>query len=283
MILIIDGLNRHRYTKLLDEMFELRARVFRDRLGWDVKVVDGKEIDEFDALDPAYVLGLDDEGHVVACVRALQTTGPHMLADVFSDILDGEPPLRSATMWESTRFCVDTERLTGGKSRNSVSYATCELMTGALEYAKESGIEDIVTVIDPIMNRVLKRSDCAPYDYVGSTKPMGKTSAMAALLDCTDERIDRIRAFAGIEGDVFMDSQAAKALEDDASPVALDERRPLKPVAKPAVSAEMLRDWCREQMEEATSLQDREAAKELMSTLETAGMIPGNGLKARRA
>ncbi|MBN7784132.1 GNAT family N-acetyltransferase [Ponticoccus gilvus] len=283
MILIIDGLNRHRYTKLLDEMFELRARVFRDRLGWDVKVVDGKEIDEFDALDPAYVLGLDDEGHVVACVRALQTTGPHMLADVFSDILDGEPPLRSATMWESTRFCVDTERLTGGKSRNSVSYATCELMTGALEYAKESGIEDIVTVIDPIMNRVLKRSDCAPYDYVGSTKPMGKTSAMAALLDCTDERIDRIRAFAGIEGDVFMDSQAAKALEDDASPVALDERRPRKPVAKPAVSAEMLRDWCREQMEEATSLQDREAAKELMSTLETAGMIPGNGLKARRA
>ncbi|ETA50027.2 acyl-homoserine-lactone synthase [Ponticoccus alexandrii] len=283
MILIIDGLNRHRYTKLLDEMFELRARVFRDRLGWDVKVVDGKEIDEFDALDPAYVLGLDDEGHVVACVRALQTTGPHMLADVFADILDGEPPLRSATMWESTRFCVDTERLSGGKSRNSVSYATCELMTGALEYAKESGIEDIVTVIDPIMNRVLKRSDCAPYDYVGSTKPMGKTSAMAALLDCTDERIDRIRAFAGIEGDVFMDSQAAKALEDGVTPVVLDERRPRKPAARPAVSAEMLQDWCNEQLQEAASVQDREAARELMSTLETAGMIPGNRLKAKRA
>ncbi|WP_418595215.1 acyl-homoserine-lactone synthase [Ponticoccus sp. (in: a-proteobacteria)] len=283
MILIIDGLNRHRYTKLLDEMFELRARVFRDRLGWDVEVTDGKEIDEFDALDPAYVLGIDDEGHVVACVRALQTTGPHMLADVFSAILDGEPPLRSATMWESTRFCVDTDRLSGGKSRNSVSYATCELMTGALEYAKESGIQDIVTVIDPIMNRVLKRSDCAPYDYVGSTKPMGKTSAMAALLDCSDERIDRIRAFAGIEGDVFMDSQSAKALEDDAAPTALDQQRAGKAVAKPAISAAMLRDWCREQLEEADTAQDKEAAKELMSTLEAAGMIPGNGVKPKRA
>ena len=139
MILIVDGLNRHRYSNLIDEMFALRARVFKDRLGWDVVVEDGKEIDEFDSLDPAYVLGLDDDGHVVACVRALQTTGPHMLSDVFSDILDGEPPLRSPTLWESTRFCVDTDRLSGGKSRNSVSYATCELMAGSLEFARDSG------------------------------------------------------------------------------------------------------------------------------------------------
>ncbi|MEN9063256.1 acyl-homoserine-lactone synthase [Ponticoccus litoralis] len=140
-----------------------------------------------------------------------------------------------------------------------------------------------MTVIDPIMNRVLKRSDCAPYDYVGSTKPMGKTSAMAALLDCSDERIDRIRAFAGIEGDVFMDSQSAKALEDDAAPTALDQQRAGKAVAKPAISAAMLRDWCREQLEEADTAQDKEAAKELMSTLEAAGMIPGNGVKPKRA
>ncbi len=211
MIIVVDGLNRHQFSDVVDEMFELRARVFGDRLGWDVKIEDGKEFDEFDHLDPAYVIGLDDGGNVVAAVRALQTTGPHMLSDVFSAILDGEPPIRSATMWESTRFCVDTQRLNRGKDKNSVSYATCELMIGSLEYAKNAGIQDIITVIDPIMDRVLKRSNCAPYDYVGKTVPMGKVSALAALLDCTDERIDAIRDFAGITTDVFLEED--KALE----------------------------------------------------------------------
>ena len=209
MILVIDALNRHLFDSVLDEMFQLRARVFGERLGWDVSIVDGREIDEFDALDPAYVVGLDDSARVVSCVRALQTTGPHMLADVFSSILQGEAPLRSSTLWESTRFCVDTDRLSlSGRGPGSVSRATCELMVGSLEYARSNGISDIVTVIDPVMNRVLKRSDNAPYDYVGATVQMGKTKAMAALLDCSEERIARVRAFAGIEGDVFADEAA---------------------------------------------------------------------------
>ena len=31
MIIVIDGLNRQRYSRLLDEMFALRARVFGQR------------------------------------------------------------------------------------------------------------------------------------------------------------------------------------------------------------------------------------------------------------
>lgn len=212
MIIVIDALNRKKFGNLLDEMFRLRARVFGDRLGWEVSVKDGKEIDRFDALDPVHFVGLDEEGHVISCLRVLQTTGPHMLSDVFHAILDGEPPLRSATLWESTRFCVDTRRLGSGRGRNSVSFATSELMAGSLEYARRAGIQDIVTVIDPIMDRVLKRSENAPYDYIGSTKPMGKVSAMAALLDVTEERIAGIRRFAGIEGDLLLSDDAALEL-----------------------------------------------------------------------
>lgn len=276
MIIVIDGLNRQRYSRLLDEMFALRARVFGQRLGWEVDIIDGKEIDQFDALDPAYVIGLNDDGHVVSCVRALQTTGPHMLSDVFHDILDGEPPLRSATLWESTRFCVDTDILDRGKSRNSVSYATCELMAASLEYAKNSGISDIVTVIDPVMNRVLKRSDCAPYGYVGSTKPMGKVSAMAALLDCSDERIGKIRAFAGIEGDIFVSDQRAFELSDDHTPTV--------PAAKTArlTNADRMRklleEYCDDQIAEAATVEDLDAAKDLTDMLESAGMIDTRGL-----
>ncbi|KEJ95456.1 acyl-homoserine-lactone synthase [Pseudosulfitobacter pseudonitzschiae] len=271
MIIVIDGLNRQRYSRLLDEMFALRARVFGQRLGWEVDIVNGKEIDQFDALDPAYVIGLNDEGHVVSCVRALQTTGPHMLSDVFHDILDGEPPLRSATLWESTRFCVDTDILDRGNSRNSVSYATCELMAASLEYAKNSGISDIVTVIDPVMNRVLKRSDCAPYGYVGSTKPMGKVSAMAALLDCSDERIAKIRAFAGIEGDMFVSDQRAYELSDDHRPTVAAPN--IAKVTDDARMRQLLQEYCDDQIADAATLEDLDAAKDLARMLEDANMI----------
>ena len=239
----------------------LRARVFGGRLGWDVKIEDGKEIDEFDHLDPAYVIGLDDGGNVVAAVRALQTTGPHMLADVFSAILDGEAPIRSARMWESTRFCVDTQRLGRGKEKNSVSYATCELMIGSLEYAKNAGMEDIITVIDPVMDRVLKRSNCAPYDYVGKTVPMGKVSALAALLDCTDERIQGIREFAGIHENVFLEEEEALALFKSKKTI---EKQPANRDHKPLTDLEK---YFVEQMSAARTEEEREDVLRLIETL----------------
>jgi acyl homoserine lactone synthase len=118
MIIVVDALNCHQYADVLDDMYRLRARVFQDRLGWDVSVVDGKEYDAYDGMHPAHVICLDDDGDVVGCMRLLQTTGPHMLADVFHAILDGDAPLRSSRIWEATRFCVDTNKLKGGSSGN---------------------------------------------------------------------------------------------------------------------------------------------------------------------
>ncbi|SDC91244.1 acyl-homoserine-lactone synthase [Ruegeria marina] len=261
MIIVIDALNKHLFRGILDEMFRLRARVFGDRLGWDVRIQDGKEIDDFDHLDPAYVVGLDEEGNVVAAVRALQTTGPHMLADVFSDILCGEPPIRSATIWESTRFCVDTQRLNRGRDRNSVSYATCELMIGSLEYARTAGIKDIVTVIDPVMDRVLKRSDNAPYGYVGKTVPMGKVPALAALLDTGTERVDRVRRFAGIEHDVFLtDEEALKLFNDTHAP-----GKPMETLGKGPLNA--LETYLLEQIQSADSPQELKMVHELIDAI----------------
>ncbi|SEL00962.1 acyl homoserine lactone synthase [Roseovarius azorensis] len=270
MIIVIDALNRHKFPKLLDEMFKLRARVFGDRLGWDVNIVNGRERDHFDDLDPAYVIGLDDDGDVVSCVRALQTTGPHMLADVFSAILDGEPPIRSATIWESTRFCVDTKRLARGTGRNTVSYATCELMLGSLEYAQASGITDIITVIDPLMDRVLKRSDNAPYDYVGKIADMGKVPALAALLDCTDERITRLRNFAGIHHDVFVAEDEIAAAENFDSAAENN--------ATPRVCAD-LAQYCDDQISTAATEKEKYAALRLRAALADR-IRSGSGMRA---
>ncbi len=258
MILVIDALNKHKFPDIMEEMFKLRARVFGDRMGWDVSIKNGMERDQFDNMDPSYAVGLNDEGEVVSCVRALQTTGPHMLSDVFSAILDGEPPLRSATLWESTRFCVDTKRLARGTGRSSVSYATCELMIASLEAAKEAGVTDIVTVIDPLMDRILKRSGNTPYGYVGKQADMGKVPALAALLDCTDERIERIRAFANIHHDVFIAEDEILAAQN------------YEPAVKPSPIAAKIIDlaaYCSEQIEAAKNENERGAALALQRVL----------------
>ncbi|CUH44046.1 acyl-homoserine-lactone synthase [Ruegeria atlantica] len=260
MIIVIDGINQNKFEHVLDEMYKLRARVFGDRLGWDVSIVDGRERDHFDDLHPAHVVSIDDEGDVVGCMRLLQTTGPHMLSDVFHSILDGEPPIRSAQVWEATRFCVDTKKLGQGRRENSVSYVTSEIMIGSFEYAKTAGVLDSIAVIDPVMNRVLQRSGNAPYDYLGTAKPMGKVVAMAALMDCSDERISGVRDYAGIEHDVFLTEEKALELFEGAKAkqsAANYDHQPLTQLEKYFV----------EQMSSATSKTEVESVLKLIETI----------------
>lgn len=254
MILIVDALNKHQYTDILDQMFRLRARVFGARLGWKVEIKDGRERDRFDDLDPVYFIGLDEEDRVISCVRGLQTTGPHMLADVFCDILDGEPPLRSPNVWEATRFCVDTERLAQKGEINGASKATCEMMIASIEYLRDAGITDAIAVIDPVFDRVMRRVGNGAYDYLGKTVQMGKVRAMAGLLDCTDERIARLREFAGIDYDVVVDEAA------------LLERLAAK-VAKPAELTDALAQYFIEQLDAAQDTDELEATLALADTV----------------
>ncbi|MFY0596109.1 MAG: autoinducer synthase [Cognatishimia sp.] len=274
MIIVIDGLNKHQFQPLLDDMYRLRAQVFAGRLGWEVNIEDGKEIDQFDHMDPGYIVGVDDNMNVISCARVLQTTGPHMLSDVFDAILCGEAPVRSPNIWESTRFCVDTQRLKGEKSKHTVSTATCELMLGILEYAQDSGITDIITVIDPVMDRVLKRSNNAPHGYVGETVPMGKVKALAALLDCTDQRIANVREFAGIKGDIFISEEEAlrklewREIAQEMSLAALPgDEGDLETLSKPGASITDLREYCFDQLTGAESDKEISAAVALMEML----------------
>ena len=50
MIFTIESADQDKYPELFDEMFRMRAEVFSGRLGWDVKVEKGREIDRFDSV-----------------------------------------------------------------------------------------------------------------------------------------------------------------------------------------------------------------------------------------
>ena len=91
----------------LENMLRLRARIFRDRMGWDVQVENGMERDGYDALAPHYLLMKRRDGALQGCMRLLPTLGPNMLRDVFPALLAGRPAPADRHTWEVSRFAVD--------------------------------------------------------------------------------------------------------------------------------------------------------------------------------
>jgi N-acyl-L-homoserine lactone synthetase len=169
MIVVVQEHNAHQHAHLLDQMFRLRARVFAERLKWDVSVVDGKERDRFDDLAPVYLIHTDEEGKEVrGSLRLLPTTGPTVLADFFSDTMPDAALLSAPTIWECTRFCVDEDRL---RHRDQI-VASRALISGLGSVALAAGIESVLGNFDDRMLRLYRRIGCE-VDVLGSTSRYG--------------------------------------------------------------------------------------------------------------
>jgi acyl homoserine lactone synthase len=168
MIVVIEPHNADRHRTLLEEMFRLRARVFRDKKNWDVNVVDGMERDEYDDEGPVYIILTDDEQRQVhGSLRLLPTTGPTLLADTFSDTLPDGVHLSAPTIWECTRLCVD-DRLIGNRPEN-LMLASALLIEGLGEVALKAGIETVLGVFEPMMLRIYRRIGCT-LEILGCTR-----------------------------------------------------------------------------------------------------------------
>ncbi len=111
---------------LAHSMFLDRADQFKTRLGWDVQIDDaGEERDQYDALNPLYVMWEMPDGSHGGSMRFLPTTGPVMVNEVF-DNLTGGNPISSPLIWECTRFCLSREA--GGNVAGALTLAGLEIM-----------------------------------------------------------------------------------------------------------------------------------------------------------
>ena len=184
-----------KHSELALGMHRLRRRVFRDRLDWKVSVSDGLEIDQYDALTPTYLLGVDRRD-VVGCVRLLPTTGPNMLADTFPVLLDGRVAPKNGKIWESSRFCVDTKNVEA-TAQNGLREATFLLFAAMIEWGQQRDLQAIATVTDLRMERILRRAGWG-FDRLGEPRQIGATKAVAGLLPVTDDALGAIRAAGNI-------------------------------------------------------------------------------------
>ena len=139
-------------------MFRDRATQFQSRLGWAVHVnEDGLERDEYDDLNPLYVIWQRADGSHGGSMRFLPTTGRTMVNEHFTELLGGGT-IESPEIWECTRFCLAP----GAEARFSAALmlAGGEIMTGF-------GIRHFVGVFDARMVRIYRLIGAAP-EVLGS-------------------------------------------------------------------------------------------------------------------
>lgn len=186
----------------LDAMFQLRKRVFHDLLKWDVSVRGNWEIDDYDDANPLYVLSYSDQtGHLRGSLRLLPTLGPNMLDDTFPILLGDNPQVRSASVWESSRFCIDPT-ISQDRGSNQVTIAAAELMCGVGELGLSSGLSHIVTVTDVFLERMFRRMGC-PGERIGEPQRIGSVYAVAVAWEVTTDLLNRMKAVAEIGGSVL--------------------------------------------------------------------------------
>ncbi|CAN7253513.1 acyl-homoserine-lactone synthase [Mesorhizobium caraganae] len=182
----------------LHEMHRLRYRIFKERL--DVRTTGGFEIDSFDSLKPHYLVLRDAGGRVGGGVRLLPSTGPTMLRDVFSRLLEGRTASEEPSIWESSRFALDLPP-SAPKGSGSIAVATYQLLAGMIEFGLSRQLTHILTVTDLRLERILRRAGW-PLARIGPPQTFGTTRAVAGFW-ISPRRALRRSANGGLGGPVL--------------------------------------------------------------------------------
>ena len=189
------------FSSTLVAMHELRYRVFKTRMDWDVQTSGGMEIDDFDALHPVYLTQASDSGRVQGSVRLLPSLGPTMLRDTFPELLGGEPAPSTPLVWESSRFAIDVAT-NAPKGDHGITRAAYELFAGMVEFGLSRQLTDIVTVTDVRMERILRRAGW-PLRRIGNPSTIGSTLAVAGYLAISSEVLANLRRAGGLSTPVL--------------------------------------------------------------------------------
>lgn len=189
----------------LDSMFRLRHEVFKERLKWDVGSMSGQERDNFDDLDPVYIV-CEEDGEVLGSWRLLPTTGPYMLKNVFPELLHGADAPVGEDVWEISRFAV-SKRVAGNDSLGTIRKVTNLLLEELFKFAERRNISRIVAVSDVRFERILKRAGLLTTRF-GPPLQIGVTKAVSGYADVSELNMRRLE----LAQEAALEKQASRAI-----------------------------------------------------------------------
>ena len=166
----------------LAQMYRLRAKIFGERMGWEVAVLSGMEIDEYDAQSTYYMLMRDIYNEVCGCWRLLPTEGPYMLRNTFPQLLYAHNAPVSPRVWELSRFAIVSRE----QSRFGFGELALDAMRAVVAFADRHGITNYVTVTTTAVERLLIRARIATRRY-GPPMRIGNADAIALSIDLGEQ------------------------------------------------------------------------------------------------
>lgn len=204
MLQVITRANRAQHGELIGEMHRDRKRVFVDRLGWQVPVLEGEfEIDQFDGPGAVYLVATDAAGRHAGSLRLLPTQDPHLLSEVFPQLCERGVP-RGPDIWEITRLCTAPDAADPRPVRR-------HLMLGVIEFALLKGIRRYTCMTHvPYLSAVLAAGwDAMP---LGLPQEDAGVTVGALMIEMSPETLSLMRDLTGVSASVL----AAEAARDAA-------------------------------------------------------------------
>lgn len=186
MIRYLSARDLARYPKLATSMFRDRATQFRDRLGWDVQVDErGWERDQYDRLDPTYVIWQRPDGAHGGSMRFLPSMGRTMVNEHFGDIAGRR--IEAPEVWECTRFCL---------APDAPRVVSALLMLGGAQFGVGLKLSHAVGVFDARMVRVYRHLGWSP-EVLGTTGT-GRDAISVGLWKFEPDVLRRLARAAGV-------------------------------------------------------------------------------------
>jgi acyl homoserine lactone synthase len=131
----------HWFGDALLSQAQLRYRVFVEHRALDHPFYDGMEYDRFDTPAAVYLTWRDPQRIVRGLIRLIPTSLPYMLEQYWPFLCERRTLPKSATIWESSRVCVDKTYDAAIRKR-----IMPEMLCGVHEFCLRNGYEAVVGV-----------------------------------------------------------------------------------------------------------------------------------------
>ena len=142
--------------QLFEQIGIYRHKVFVNQLGWDLKTINGMELDDFDSPDAVYVCSHDEYDQVSGVARLLPTTAPYLMEKVFPKLWGGKQLPHDPKIWELSRFAAIPPYSSEAFTHQASSQHASVLLRNVMQVCSMLGAQTLVTVSPVGMERLLR-------------------------------------------------------------------------------------------------------------------------------
>jgi N-acyl-L-homoserine lactone synthetase len=198
MISCISCENIHEFGTAFHSQFRLRYGGFIERQHYDVSVYDGMEFDKYDTPASRYLVYHTDEGRALGVSRLTPTMLSCMLSDLWPHLVLDKDLLKSESVWEGTRYCVDRDVAPALRQR-----IVHEMACAYLEFGVALGLRKIIGLMPTYIYRSVFERPGIAMDYLGPVETLGRHRCRAVAIPVTAEQLANVRRKTGIDGPVL--------------------------------------------------------------------------------